>query len=168
MKRMAKPALVALVLAVFSLLNACKTNVIEIPPPDFKKLMLETKTFSGERFTTNCTFDCLRNPILTVSDGATANELVFSFRDIIDNKPSAIEYTFKIVFAEKGRDAVTFTIPEQRSGSYSIVGAPIDPNDAKKTQGYYQAYDSQKNRIDDLSFAISISGVKWGFNLKKQ
>jgi hypothetical protein len=148
-------------LAILFLFNACSTKIVELPPPEFKALLVKNSPFKGMRYNS-------KEPVLsretsvTVTESSLPTEVVFNESYIELGKPKTVSY--KVQLGEMGSNAVKLTIPRQTVDGKVYQGASIKAGLSE--QGYYEI-QSNSLPVNNLLYNMSIDGTIWYLDLKK-
>lgn len=147
---------------VFAPLACTKTNLIEIPPPDFKSLLLKNSPFKGFRLDETETI-LSRDTELKVKASSSPTELIFEETYLEIGVPRSVEY--KVQFGEVYQNAVELIIPDQIVAGRTYVGLRL--KESERQQGFYEAFDKNKNSVTNIFYRISIGGKPYTISFKR-
>jgi|GEM_PF-5642337 len=163
MKKVKSIASLLTVLALASVLGACKGTTTVEALPDFVKIMTESGPYFGQRRNEE---DILRSrdSRIVIRRGSNANQLVFEETYRLVDRDITVRYNVDLDLANAGRNAVAFTIRQQslqggQTGE-AIGGVAFEPNPLNplnKYHGTFEAFtvDRVPLRTKRLQFRVS-------------
>jgi len=134
--------------------NACKENIVQLPPPDFAQIMVDNGPFIGFKTTTDQDFS--RYTQVVVRKAPVSNQVIFEETFLELGQPRTISYTVK--FGRIGSNAVELTIDQQQiSGNESVIGItmPGETNPASTVHGQFIGFDANKQKVNKLQYALA-------------
>jgi len=149
-------------------LGACtKINQVEVPPPDFEKLIVETGTFIGSRI--NNHIPALVQDDYEVKVISKSSKIYFQEEvEIIDINGNLVteihEYEVNFDIPEF-KNAASFTIPEQVIDGTRYKGSKLYEDNNLQAHGYYEVEDTNENPINSLNFKVLINSTTWTYSL---
>jgi len=149
-------------------LGACtKINQVEVPPPDFEKLIVETGTFIGSRIND-------RTPALVQEDYEvkviSKNSKVYFQEELetydSNGNPITETYEYEVNFdIPEFKNVVGFTIPDQVIDGTRYKGSKLYEDNNLQAHGYYEVEDTNGNPINSLAFKVLINSTTWSYSL---
>lgn len=150
------------------LLGACtKVDQVEVPPPDFGKLIVETGTFIGNRIND-------RVPALVQEDYEvkviSKNSKIYFQEEVEINDANGNlttethEYEVNFDIPEF-KNVVSFTVPDQVIDGTRYKGLKLYEDNNLQAHGYYEIEDTNGNPINSLNFKILINSTTWTYSL---
>jgi hypothetical protein len=153
------------------LTNACtKTNIVEIPPPDYIDIMTKVDSFRLFKVFDNGTNDDRlfksRNTSVVVKKSATPNEVLFQETFRQNNQSVTVTYRVTLIEPTSASNAVKLSIPSQTINNATYQGITYPGLETERIQGVFEAFDakdtkSPKTPINNLIFALTVNGERW-------
>ncbi len=151
--------------------SACtKTNIVEIPPPDYIDIMTKVDSFRLFKVFDNGTADDRlfksRNTSIVVKKSATPNEVLFEETFRQNNRPVTVTYRVTLIEPKAASNAVKLSIPSQTISNATYQGIIYPGLETERIQGVFEAFDakdtkSPKTPINNLIFALTVNGERW-------
>ncbi len=157
-------------LAVVVLFNSCKTNIIEIPPPDYIDIMTKAGTFKMfKRFDSGTEEDRLfksRDADIVIKKSPTPNEVLFEETYKQNERNVTVTYRVTLVDPTAFSNAVKLSIPRQTINNDTYEGTVHPDLASNNLQGFFEAFDANdkkdpKTPVNRLIFAIRVNGERW-------
>ena len=160
---------VAITLLIF--VGACtKTNIIEIPTPDYADIMTKAGTFKMFKvFDAGTPQDRLfksRDTDVTIKKSPTTDEVLFEETSLVSGRPTTVTYRVRLVDAKSASNAVKLSIPEQTISNSIYTGVIHPALQTERLQGFFEAFSATdtktvKTPVNNLFFAITVNGERW-------
>ncbi|TAH17749.1 MAG: hypothetical protein EAZ08_13040 [Cytophagales bacterium] len=163
-------------IALLIFVGACtKTNIVEIPPPDYIDIMTKAGTFKMFKvFDSGTAEDRLfksRDTDVVIKKSASADEVLFEETFLQNGVSVTVTYRVRLVDAKSASNAVKLSIPEQTISNNVYAGFIHPSLQTEKLQGFFEAFSATdtktvKTPVNNLIFAITVNGERWLYSKK--
>ena len=163
-------------LFVFTLfLNSCKTNIVEIPPPDYIDIMTKAGTFKMFKvFDSGSAEDRLfksRETEIVIKKSPAANEVLFEETFTQNNNKVTVTYRVRLVDPQANSNLVRLQIPQQTINNAIYEGFIYPGLESQRLQGVFEAFDANdkkdpKTPLNNLVFALTVNSERWIYSKK--
>lgn len=143
-----------------------KINEVVVPPPDFAKLIVSTKTFVGSKLHDT-------DPFRSITDGYVIEVIGEGEKIFFQEKKKEYDRQGKLVTNiykyevqldnPKYRNGVGFTIPEQIVNGVKYKGLPYK---GETEHGYYELETVSKEPSNTIFFKLATSKSTWSYFLR--
>lgn len=163
-------------IALLIFVGACtKTNIVEIPPPDYVDIMTKAGTFKMFKvFDSGTADDRLfksRDADIVIKPSPTPDEVLFEETFEQNSRKVTVTYRVRLVDAKSASNAVKLSIPEQTISNNVYAGFIHPALQAERLQGFFEAFSATdtktvKTPVNNLVFAITVNGERWLYSKK--
>lgn len=163
--------IIGALLAVTLLVQSCtKTNIVEIPPPNYVDIMTKAGTFKMfKAFDSGTADDKLfrsRETDIVIKTSPAANEVIFEETFTQNNNKVTVSYRVRLVDPTTNSNLVRLQIPQQTVNNATYEGTIFPGLEAQRLQGVFEAFDANdkkepKTPINNLVFALTVNGERW-------
>jgi hypothetical protein len=169
--------LIMVCLFLFALaFGACtKTNIVEIPPPDYIDIMTKAGTFKMFKvFDGGTPEDRLfrsRDTDIVVKKAPSANEVLFEETFLQNNVRVTVTYRVQLVNPTTNSNLVRLQIPQQTINNGIYEGFIYPGLESQRLQGVFEAFAADdkkdpKTPLNNLVFAMTVNGERWLYSKK--
>lgn len=155
--------------------SCTKTNIVEIPPPNYVDIMTKAGTFKMFKLYDNGTADDRifrsRDTDIVIKTSPATNEVIFEETFTQNDVKVTVSYRVRLLDPTANSNLVRLQIPQQTVNNATYEGIIYPGLESQRLQGVFEAFSADdkkdpKTPINNLVFAMTVNGERWIYSKK--